>query len=270
MEDLIDLWDVETFGEGLVSKLQSQARMLRNYSAVERARSPEVHASSYKETFRDDSHDREYYDFLNDLSEGIKHRTIRAWHYTRLTESEVDEILTNGVQLSTSESMCRRLDAQIAIGQISAEIADALFEKSPLRDFQGATSRSDRFWMTSHPLRVDDCCVAPLVKNWGGEVIHFWLNESKNLKQVVRVIGKGRVIEIGVPIAATRHRHVAAKSVAATFAQSRGYFADFGAFDLYAVRALGPEAILAVHTEGDATFEHIARGYPDRFRPVEK
>jgi len=269
MTDLIDVWDVETFGEDLIAQLQANAGLVRDYTATERAMSLERHASALGATYRGNPHTEDYLRFLETLGQRMKHSAIRAWHYTRLTDSEVDALRTTGVHLSTLETMRQRLDAQVATGQISVEIANALFEESPLHDSQQITSRSNRFWMTSHPLMIEDDGVALLLDNWGGEVVYFWLDEAKHLQQVVSGIGRARVLEIGVPLDATDHAYVAGKSIAATFARSLGHIPDFGAFDLCAVRPLGPEAILAVYTEGEATFDRIGRGYPINFHVSE-
>jgi len=57
----------------------------------------------------------------------------------------------------------------------------------------------------------------------------------------------------------------AGRAVVSTYARTLGCHADSGAFDLYARQALGPEAILKIHSEGDTTFAAITRGYPARF-----
>jgi hypothetical protein len=71
--------------------------------------------------------------------------------------------------------------------------------------------------------------------------VYFWLNDAQ-LKTAVASIGKARVIEVAVPLDATNRAYLAGKAVVATFARSLGCMADFGAFDLYATRALGPDA----------------------------
>jgi hypothetical protein len=42
----------------------------------------------------------------------------------------------------------------------------------------------------------------------------------------------------------------------------------YGAFALSVKEALSPEAILAVHSEGDASFAEVGRSYPDGFIDV--
>jgi hypothetical protein len=53
--------------------------------------------------------------------------------------------------------------------------------------------------------------------------------------------------------------------VVATFGRTVGCNPDREAFDLYSIRALGSEAVIAVHSEGEPHFAALARGYPSGF-----
>jgi hypothetical protein len=119
--------------------------------------------------------------------------------------------------------------------------------------------------MTSDPVLIDDSGVALLLGNWGGESTYFWL-QDKRLEKLVTSIGRPRVLEIAVPITNTNHWYSAGKAVVAAYARTLGCRPDSGAFDLYSTTALGASALLAIHTEGDANFQAIARGYPVGFR----
>ena len=66
----------------------------------------------------------------------------------------------------------------------------------------------------------------------------------------------------------TNRAYLAGKSIVATFARSLGCMPYFGTFDLYATRALGPETILEVHTEGEPGFDEIGKAYPEKFSLV--
>jgi hypothetical protein len=267
---LIDVWDVNTFDKDLMARLRANAELVRDYIATDRDISIERReAPGLRTTLLSNPHAKSYRRFLESLGHDMEARAIRAWHYTRLTDSEVDVLRTAGIRLSTSEATRQRLDSQVAAGQISVEIGNALFEKSPLRDRQQSEARSGRFWMTSHPLDVEDGGVTLLLANWGGEVVYFWLQDV-DLERIVAGIGSPRVIEVGVRLDATTQSYVAGESVVATFARSIGCRPDFGAFDLCAIRPLGPQAVLAVHTEGESAFDLIGKGYPVDFCALER
>jgi hypothetical protein len=120
---------------------------------------------------------------------------IRAWHYTRLTDAEVEILQRQGVHLSTLETLQRRL--AVAAGALSSEAANQLYAQSPFHCQQNAT-RVNRFWMTSHPIVIDDSSVEPLMKHWGGEVASMWVREESLLTPLA-ALGRPRIIELAAP-----------------------------------------------------------------------
>ena len=118
--------------------------------------------------------------------------------------------------------------------------------------------------MTSSPIPIGDSGITLLLKNWGGELVYFWIKDAA-LRELVAGIGKPRVIEMAIPLDLTRHTYSAAKAIVATFGRTLGCEPDRGAFDLYATRALGVEAVIAIHTEGEPNFMALAQGYPSGF-----
>ena len=187
----------------------------------------------------------------------MEQRTIRAWHYRRLADGETALLKSGVVYLSNLEAIRRRLDVQVSARVLSAENADALYAASPFH--QQHDSRVGKFWMTSHPLAADDSGVELLLGNWGGEGVYFWLRDAQ-LVDLVKSFGRPRVIELAVPLRVTRHAYPAAKAVVATFVRAMGCEPDGSAFDLYATSALGADAVLNIHTEGepDSQYWHAA------------
>jgi hypothetical protein len=265
---VIDVWNVETFDEDLMGKLRAHAELVRNYIATDREIFLEREASGLRPAYRSSPHSENYHSLLEDLGGAMETRTIRAWHYTRLTDAEVEALRTTGINPSSLDATRRRLGAQVAAGKISADTAEALYAASPFHHSEQVAPRSGKFWMTSHPVEIGDGGVTLLLRNWGGESVYFWLNDAQ-LKAEVASVGKSRVVEVAVPLDATNHAYLAGKAVVATFARSLGCVPDFGAFDLYAARALGPDAVRKVHTEGEAAFPEIGKTYPREFSPVE-
>lgn len=155
----------------------------------------------------------------------------------------------------------------MSAGSLTRDIAKALYAQSPFHSGQ-LKSRSDKFWMVSHPIAVDDGGVVPLMKHWGGEVASMWV-EDDTLTSPLASIGKPLVIEVSVPMSATRHSYNGGRAVVATFARSRGSIPEKRAFDVYNFQHLPPGAILAVHTEGDASFSDMGRTYPSGFIDVD-
>lgn len=113
--------------------------------------------------------------------------------------------------------------------------------------------------MTSHPVHVEDGGVAPLLESWGGEAAYFWQNDPE-LQDLLKRIGRPRVLEIAMPLAHSRHSYSAAEAVVAAFGRRFGCRPDKGVFDLYTHQPLGPAHILTIHTEGEPSFAALARG----------
>jgi hypothetical protein len=261
-ETRIDVWNVETFDKDLLAELCANAELIRNYLVIDKNNFLEHQTSDPIEPYPTNPYAASYLRFVKDVGQDMEARTIRAWHYTRLTDAETDTLRNTGIFASTLETIRRRLDAQVAAGVFSAKIADALFARSPFHHDKQSSARSNKFWMTSQPVGIKDGGVTPLLGSWGGEAVYFWLEDAM-LEELG--IGKPRVLEMAVPLDATRHAYSAGRSVVATFGRTLGCDPDTGAFDLYATRSLGAEAVLAIHTEGEAVFSEIAKGYPTEF-----
>jgi hypothetical protein len=266
----IDLWDYSSFDDELRQVLEPNRQLIQDYFETDHAifLSHDLGRSPSRSSIRPDNpHASAYYDLLDEVNELMRVRTIRAYHYTRLTDQEVEDLHRSGIHLSTPETLQHRLNALVASGQLLAADAEVLFTKSPFHSEQ-RQGRIGKFWMTSHPVSVDDGGVVPLMERWGGEVASFWLHDPQ-LISTLKEIGKARVIEIAAPLSKTRHSHSAATAAVAAFGRTAGAIPEKSDFDLYTNAPLEPGSVLAVHTEGDVTFAAIGKSYPPAFIDVD-
>jgi hypothetical protein len=127
---LIDVWDVETFDEDLLGKLRARAELVRNYIVTNRE-ILESEASGLTLVYRSNSYSQSYHRLLEQVDRDMETRTIRAWHYTRLTDAEFEAMQTTGIKLSSLEAIRQRFNMQVAAKEISADTADALYAASP-------------------------------------------------------------------------------------------------------------------------------------------
>jgi hypothetical protein len=260
---LIDVWNIETFDGELAAKLRANAALIKNYMITDREIFHERHELGIV-ACRPNPYADEFMILVEqELQSDMNARTMRAWHYTRLVDTEVEKVRAQGIFLSTLDTLRRRLNDQVVIGNFTTHDADALFAASPFHEQNDI--RSNRFWMVSEPLPIDDHGIRLLLGNWGGEATYFWLKEPK-LKDLVAGLGTPRVIEIAVPLNATNHAYRAARAVVNAFARTLGCKCeDYAAFDLYSITALGPDSVIAVHSSGEPNFAALARGYPASF-----
>lgn len=261
---IIDVWDIETFDAELRSNLDAHSNLIRDYMSTNRRQSLEREASDHtgaypENTFASAFMKVEEY-IVMPLMEA---RTIRAWHYTRVTDREVDIIRRDGIYPSSRANFRARLDAEVAAGSFSARIADRLFADSPYQSDQ-RNSRSGKFWAVSNPHSIDDSGVELLLESWGGEAAYFW-QRDEGLQELLKQIGRGRVLEVATPLSYSRHAFYAARAVVATYGRMLGCVPDNGGFELYTSKPLSAQNVIAVHSYGDPSFDTMARGYPASF-----
>ena len=259
---MIDVWNPETFDDDLFATLRANASLIRDYLVTEKRIFLEQEALDHWTPRPSNPHHTSYSSLLEQIIMPIlEARTIRAWHYTRLTDGEVQAIRDSGVHVSMFEAIRRRLDAQVAASAFSSDVAERLYAASPAHSAEQQPGRLGKFWMTSHPLACDNHGVELLLENWGGECVYFWLRDE-DLKRAVASLGKPRILEVAVPLEATNEAYSAAKATVGSFARTLGCDPDFSLFDLYTKRPLAPDAVLKIHTEGEAGFGAIGRNYP--------
>lgn len=261
-----DVWNVETFDEELHGDLDVQSDIVRDYMITSSRQCLEREASDRKMPYPGNPYAGEFNWVTERIMRLMEARTIRAWHYTRMTDAEIGALRQRGIYLSTLDNIRLRFAAQVAAGVFSQEIADRLFADSPYQSDQ-RDSRSNKFWMVSHPVDIEDGSVELLLERWGGEAAYF-CQQDPSLQDLLKRIGRPRVLEIAMPLVHSDHGLSAAEAVVATFGRTLGCRPDQHVFDLYTYQPLGAAHILGVHSEGEPNFGTMARGYPVGFVDV--
>jgi len=95
---------------------------------------------------------------------------------------------------------------------------------------------------------MDDCGVKPLLATWGGKVASMDLKDLELLAKL-QSIGRPRMIEVAVPVSATKHTYDAACAVVAAYALQCGWPSEEGRFDFYVKKDLPADALLNVFTQ---------------------
>ena len=260
---VIDVWNIDTFDNELRGDLDAHADLIRNYMITSRRQSREHEASDHRMPYPENPHAGEFLALNEHITQLMEARTIRAWHYTRMTDPEIDTLRLKGIYPSSLDNIRSRFDAQVDAGAFSQEVADRLFADSPYQS-DHLNARSGMFWMTSRPVDIEDGGVAVFLESWGGEAAHF-SQEDEAIQDLLKQIGRPRVLEIAMPLSYSRRSSFAAEAVLATYGRTLGCQPDKQAFDLYSQQPLSPAHILAVHSEGEPNFSVMARGYPAGF-----
>ena len=195
----------------------------------------------------------------------LSHRRIRAWHYTRLCDHEIDNIRQRGIKPSTLDLLRHRLDQMVMHGYFSKRTRTILFDFSPLHS-EGFGRRSGMFWVTSRPIRVEESDVEYLLRYWGGEAT-YWLHIDKesDVRSLLSSTGQPRVLEMCVPLSGNARLLNAAQSVLTTFGKTLGVHVRRFHIDLNVTRELPPDSIIRIHAADELEFRSLAQGYPASF-----
>ena len=139
VQPIIDVWDVRTFDSDLLAQLEAQADLIRGYFETDHQIfiSYELASGPERPILRPENPFASDFSQLVDLTaRWIQTQTIRAFHYTRLTEDEVANLWRSGIHVSTPETLRERLDAVVVSGGLARDEADRLYAQSPFHSEQ--------------------------------------------------------------------------------------------------------------------------------------
>jgi hypothetical protein len=258
---IIDVWDIETYDAELLTMLAAERQLLIDYFRTGDEIDTEYAASKLMPR-RDNPHASAFYRLVDRISHAMEARTIRGWHYSRLTPDEIEQIEREGLVPSSIEGLRARLDRRVASGDFTVAQADRIFAGSPFH--AQAESRGGKLYMVANPEPHDYDGLADILRHWGGESTYFWQRDPEILA-LLKATGRAAIIEIAMPIAASTHSAAAGMAAIHRFARSLGCACETKDFELYATHPLPASAVLNIHLEDDSSFQRIARGYPDRY-----
>ncbi|MBC7140182.1 MAG: hypothetical protein H5U17_15990 [Defluviimonas sp.] len=197
----------------------------------------------------DNPHWSPFQAFQENLVPLMETKVIKGFHYTRMTDAEVESMFADGVRLSTPAFLETRLRSLVSAGFLTIDEVKKILVESPFKT--QLDSRQNMFWMVSSRLPIDHGGVEPLLATWGGEVASMHLTDHALLAKL-QSIGRPRVIEVAVPLSATNKAYSAACAVVAAYALQHGWPSEKGVFDFFAMKELPADAILHVFTQGEA------------------
>jgi hypothetical protein len=146
----IDVWNVASFDETLLAKLRKEERLVRDCLTTRQRLFQEQEAAGGRILVQENVYGQAFQAFVEDVGRDMNSRVIRAWHYTRLSDDELELVSSHGLHPSTLDSLRRRLDARVKAGAFSSKTADALYAASPIHH---QPRRTGKFYMASEPVR---------------------------------------------------------------------------------------------------------------------
>ncbi|UVK48267.1 hypothetical protein BPNPMPFG_007606 (plasmid) [Mesorhizobium sp. AR07] len=268
---MIDLWDIGTYDSEIKDYLESHRDIIDGYSALERKKDIMVAKLATWVPIQPNRFQGDYAATVDGLAEIMSTKTLRTFHYTRMTDDEVESVQAEGMVPTSVDSLNNRVDRQVAAGGLTPEQGTRIIKRPRLRTDFGVRKG---FWSTTVPLHPDESAVKLLVEHWGGESAYWLLvgTEDEDVISVLKEIGRGRVFEITVPLAEA-NGGLAGFSVARIAV--REYACSLGSeflregLDLGVEHKLPPSNILRIHSEGEEGYTVIGRGYPTTYKEPE-
>jgi hypothetical protein len=266
---MIDLWDPSTLPAATRSLLDDNERLIVDYLARQAALLEVRETAALRDEIPlNELHERKAA-LDAEVARSIMSETIRGFHHTRLTDDEVRAIRSHGIPVTSLPMLRQKLDAVVAAGLLMQGAADHVYDNSPLVTGEHG-ERIGTFYATAHPLSVDDGNITPFHESWGGE-ISTWAIKDEGILDSLRSIGKPRVIEVAIPIAATGW---VASRIAQAIVAAKGCEPEQPkdlAIDISIRSALPADYVLRVHTEGEPDFAALGRGYPSTYvKPLDE
>ena len=131
------------------------------------------------------------------IQAALKKFTITGWHCTRLTDKEVEQIRTQGLQPPSAEALEKRLREIAAEGILSEEVREQLLAENCAKE----ANRAGKIWFCFYePYNTDEDGIGRFFSYWGGEALYRLHERNTTTGSVLVQIGKPRVIEVGLPV----------------------------------------------------------------------
>jgi hypothetical protein len=163
---------------------------------------------------------RAYDRAISDLRALLRPHALRGYHCTRLTEAEIDRVISTGMQLPDAEMLHHRIQALNDVGLINRQIVDRLQKEN----LAGDANRAGKIWFCFFPPRLGgQSGIERFFRHWGGEALYVYHERDDESGAVLRKIGTPCIIIANVPIAALEIHSFLDIKVARRFLVDRGY-----------------------------------------------
>lgn len=266
---MMDSWNPATFSPEILEILHTHSKLILDYHIEKQEIAAEKASSPYRSS-KTHKHARDYINFRDEkLNPALIGTRIRVWHYTRLTDSEVDHIQQELAPTSLKHLLAR-LKHLHADGLLTDKDVQTLYKNSPLHIQE--KERAGKIWTTHIPLPPGESGIEPLLNTWGGESTHACIHEHTALKAKLEEIGSPRIIEMETPLLDCHNIHrisgVALISWAISIApcetlQEHLITQINQGGDLKVTEGISETTVIRIHTKGEREFNHIATRYPE-------
>lgn len=199
----------------------------------------------------------EYESAIEGLRAKLSNYELLGYHCSRLTASEIDEIITNGMLLLNKEMLSKRIQMLHNSGLIEAPIAERLQKKNQA----DAYCRAGMLWFCfSTYLLQRQSLVGRLFSSWGGEALYRSHERDPETDPILRQIGIPCIVEAEISISTTRQKTTLCQMLARQSLINRKFLTrePVGHEDC-TLRPVPASSIKRIIKLGDSEFECLTR-----------
>jgi len=218
-------------------------------------------------------HKAAYADLVERLEQLLLLHRLVAFHCTRLTPQEVEEIKTGGLRLLTKDLVKRKLDRCHAHGHITRDTYEYLQASESIADNVGDVHahRSGMIWFCPNRSTLRECSeVYRLFKSWGGEAIYSGHEQDANVSNVLTGIGIPCIVKCAIPFerAEQFYTNFTERFLSQYIAEEIEYPEPSAGFDLKTTRNLLASDVLDIIPFSDPRFEDLTQNscWPVHYR----
>ena len=134
---------------------------------------------------------------IYDVVKHLRPYSILGWHCTRLTDSEIEKMLTSGIQMPDAVTLHRRIDECVSAKQLPLDIATMLKAKNQAHD----AYRAGIFWFCFFPPKLaGEAGISRFFRHWGGEALYNYHEDDPITSKALSAFGTPCIVEADVPI----------------------------------------------------------------------
>lgn len=143
------------------------------------------------------------YDALVDqIDESLTRHRLVAYHCTRLTPNEINQVRTNGLRVLSPDLVQDRLEQCVADGLMTTDERDALAHspmlKASLANEHGY--RTGMVWLCPNRATIRDSAgVFRLFSLWGGEAVYGGHEDNAQITATLARIGEPAIVKCAIP-----------------------------------------------------------------------
>lgn len=191
------------------------------------------------------------------LTPELQRYAVRGWHCTRLRDTELQAIRTEGLQVLSEDLVLRRIEAARAAHELTDEVASRLRAGHQA----GQRFRNGQLWFGFSRDLPGEPAISRLVRHWGGEAMYWTHEDDERIALVLQRLGRPTIIDAWVPVSGLRTPLQLVDMMCQADLQSAGLLerGDVGSFEAYSTEPVPAGNIIAIDQYPGAAFEQRTR-----------